>query len=103
MDKNHSKKAMKPWQLAVGIAIGVLAFCLPFPLPQSLPKEGKLMLLLLGLAILAASVLTFASRHGGVRCPNCGRRWGGNPMAMAARTHEAVFRCPQCGAMIPMK
>ena len=61
------------------------------------------MLLLLGLAILAASVLTFASRHGGVRCPNCGRRWGGNPMAMAARTHEAVFRCPQCGAMIPMK
>ena len=42
MDKNHSKKAMKPWQLAVGIAIGVLAFCLPFLLPQSLPKEGKL-------------------------------------------------------------
>ena len=103
MDKKHNKKEMKSWQLAVGIAIGVVAFCLPFLLPQSLPKEGKLTMLLLGLAILAASVLAFASRHGGVRCPNCGTRWGGNSFGMAARTHEGIFRCPHCGAMIPMK
>ena len=103
MDKNYSKKAMKPWQLAMGIAVGVLAFCLPFLLPQSLPKEGKLTLLLLGLAILAASVLIFASQRGGVRCPNCGARWGGNPFGMAARTHEGIFRCPRCGTMIDMR
>ena len=103
MDKKHNKKAMKSWQLAVGIAAGVLVFCLPLLLPQSLPNGGKLALFLLGLAILAAVLLAFASRRGGVRCPNCGTRWGGNSFGMAARTHEGIFRCPHCGAMIPMK
>lgn len=83
-----------------GRRAGVLSALL---LLQSLPNEGKLALFLLGLAILAAVLLAFASRRGGVRCPNCGTRWGGNSFGMAARTHEGIFRCPHCGAMIPMK
>ena len=97
------RRGMKPWQLAVGIAAGLLAFCLPLLFPQGIPNGGKLALLLVGLAILAASVLIFASQRGGVRCPNCGARWGGNPFGMAARTHEGIFRCPRCGTMIDMR
>ena len=50
---------------------------------------------------LGAGALVWAVRRGGVRCPNCGRRWyGGVPIA--ARTHEGRFRCPNCGTMIPL-
>ncbi len=97
------KRGMKLWHLAAGIVAGLLVFCLPLLFPQAIPNEGKLVLFLVGLAILAATVLIFVSQRGGVRCPNCGKRWYGNPVAIGARTHEGIFRCPHCGTMIDRK
>ena len=98
-----SSVVLKAGQRAGGGAAGLLVCGLRRVLPQGIPNGGKLALLLVGLAILAASVLIFASQRGGVRCPNCGARWGGNPFGMAARTHEGIFRCPRCGTMIDMR
>ena len=54
-----------------------------------------------GVVLVLAGAWVWAVRRGGVRCPNCGRRWyGGVPIA--ARTHEDRFRCPNCGTMIPL-
>ncbi len=97
------EKERNLWQPVLGTVIGLLVFCLPLLLPRRIPNGVKLALFLIGLAILAGSVLVLASRRGGVHCPNCGKRWYGNPVGMAARAHEGIFRCPNCGTMIDMK
>ena len=101
--KNRAQKTMKVWQLIVGLAVGVLLCCLPFLLPQ-MPTALELALILVGLGVLAASALVFVGQHGGVRCPNCGQRWGGfYGFGIAKHTSEGIFRCPQCGTMIRLK
>ena len=97
--RNRAQKTMKVWQPIVGLAVGVLLCCLPLLLPQ-MPTA----LILVGLGVLAASALAFVGQHGGVRCPNCGRRWGGfYGFGIAKHTSEGIFRCPQCGTMIRLK
>ncbi len=104
MEKN-TKRERKAWQLVVGAVVGLLAFCMPLLLPQSAPNGVKIVLFLMGVGILAAVLCLFASRHGGVRCPNCGTQWGGGHrgMGIAQYTREGKFRCPRCGAMMDIK